>query len=252
LKFVNANTNHPFFLYLAFNAPHGASNLEKESFQAPDKFIALYPPAKDEKGENRRKYMACVTCMDAAIGELLDQLNQLNLERNTLVLFLSDNGGAGISDNKPLRGRKGDTWEGGIRVPFIARWPARIPAGTVTGEFITSLEIVPTLISAAHASRPKGVILDGFDMLPVLSGKTKSSRTEMFWERRQYKAARVENFKWVDMESRTGLFDLSTDISEQHDLSNEKPEVLQRIKSRFTAWKDEMEKAEPRGPFRNY
>jgi arylsulfatase A-like enzyme len=196
--------------------------------------------------------MAMVTIMDAAIGELLDTLQELGLERDTLVISFSDNGGGGISDNKPLRGRKGDTWEGGIRVPFIARWPGKIPAGKVTDAFLTSLELFPTFLSVAKTKSPKGVILDGFNMLPVLEGKTDSSRKEMFWERRQFKAARVGNYKWVDMEKGGGLFDLSTDISEQHDLSSEKPEILNQLKSMFRNWKKEMDAAEPRGPFRNY
>jgi arylsulfatase A-like enzyme len=252
VKFVRENKSKPFFLYVPFNAPHSASNLEKDSYQAPKEFIDLYPEAKDSRAVNRTKYMAMVTCMDAAIGELLDTLRALGLERDTLVIFFSDNGGGGPADNHPLRGRKGDTWEGGIRVPFIARWPGKIPAGKVTDEFLSALELFPTFVSMAKAKSPKNVEMDGFNMLPVLQGKEKSQRSEMFWERRQFKAARVGNYKWVDMEKGGGLFDLSTDISEQHDLSFEKPEILNQLKSRYTSWKNKMDAAEPRGPFKNY
>ena len=252
VKFICENKSKPFFLYVPFNAPHSASNLEKDSYQAPKEFIDMYPEAKDSRAVNRTKYMAMVTSMDAAIGELLDTLRELGLERDTLVIFFSDNGGAGMSDNKPLRGQKGEMWEGGIRVPFIARWPGKIPAGKTTDEFLTSLEIFPTFISVAKAKSPNGVVLDGFNMLPVLAGKETSQRKEMFWERRQFKAARVGNYKWVDMEKGGGLFDLSTDVSEQRDLSSEKPEILNDVKTRFSEWEKEMDAADPRGPFKNY
>jgi hypothetical protein len=108
------------------------------------------------------------------------------------------------------------------------------------------------LCSAAGIRTPKGIKLDGFDMAPVLAGKQKSPRTEMFWQRRGEKAARVGNYKWVESSRGSGLFDLSSDIAEQHDLSEQKPEVLSRVKSHFAAWKENMAKAEPRGPFRNF
>ena len=253
-KFIRNNKQHPFLLYLPFNAPHSASNLEKDSYQVPEKYLREYPAveATDSRAVRRTKYGAMVTCLDAAIGEILEELKKSGLEDNTLVMFLSDNGAGGAGDNKPLRGGKTQMWEGGVRVPFIARWPGKIPPNTVTDEFLTSLELFPTMISAAGTEAPRNVKLDGFDMLPVLQGKAKSERAEMFWERRETRAARVENWKWVQAGGREELFDLSTDVSEKRDLSKELPEVLARMKSRFTNWKSEMDRSEPRGPFRNY
>jgi arylsulfatase A-like enzyme len=250
LAFLKQNTEKPFFLYVPFNAPHNASNLEKDGLQVPEKYLKLYPDLPPKA--NRTKYMAMVSCMDEAIGELLEALKQSGREQNTLVIFHSDNGGAGQGDNKPLKGGKSSMWEGGIRVPFIARWPARIPAGTVTDEFLTALEVFPTLLAATGAPAPKGVKLDGFDMLPVLQGKAKSSRTEMIWERRADHAVRMGNYKWIESAKAKGLYDLTTDIGETKDLSAAKPEVLAKLKARFEAWKKEMEAAEPRGPFRDY
>src|SRR5690606_19437069 len=146
------------------------------------------------------------------------------LERDTLVLFFSDNGGARIADNGPLRGNKAQMFEGGIRVPFLARWPGRLPAGRVTDAFLSSLEVFPTLAAAAGAKPPQGVSLDGFDMLPVLRGEAESKRKEMFWQRRSDRAARVGRYKWVDSKAGKGLFDLQEDPGEQRDLSAEKPE----------------------------
>jgi arylsulfatase A-like enzyme len=190
--------------------------------------------------------------MDAAIGEILSHLRQTGLLENTLVLFFTDNGGSGNGGNAPLRGQKSTMWEGGLRVPFVAAWPGRLPAGRITTEFLTSLEVLPTLLAVAGASAPADVKLDGFDMLPVLRGEKPSPRTEMFWQRRADKAARVGNFKWVESRAGSGLFDLAADLGEQHDLSATQPDVLAHVKGRFGAWRAEMDAAEPRGPFRDY
>ena len=250
VRFIRENRQRPFFLYLPFNAPHVASNLNKDPFQAPQKYLQLYP-GFDPKA-NRTKYMAMVTCLDEAIGEVFDTLKELALEENTLVIFFSDNGGGGPSDNGPLRGQKSQMFEGGIRVPFLARWPGRIPAATVREEMLTSLEILPTVATAAGVPLPRGVVLDGFNMLPVLRGAGKSPRNEMFWENRTDRAAHVGSYKWVDSAKGKGLYDLAQDIGEKTDLSVEKPDVLAQVKARWDAWRKEMDNSAPRGPFRDY
>lgn len=260
LRFMRGSKGKPFFLYLPFNAPHGASAFgpgtkegeEKESVgvQVPDAYAAKYHgKVANEKLE---RYFGAVTCMDEAIGELLKLLVELGQEKNTLVMFQSDNGGSGNGGNAPLKGSKTTMWEGGLRVPFIAWWPGKLPAGKVTDEFLTSLELMPSISAATGAKPPEGVKLDGFDMLPVLRGEMKSPRKEMFWQRRTDKAARFENWKWVEAPKGGGLYDLSTDLGEKHDLSKEKPEIAAKMKSRFEAWRKEMDDSEPRGPFRNY
>jgi arylsulfatase A-like enzyme len=250
LGFLREAGSKPWFLYLAFNAPHGASNFEKEGVQAPAELIAHFRT----KGADERlaKYCAALKSMDDAIGAVLDHIHESGQQDNTLVLFLSDNGGSGNGGNAPLKGSKSTMWEGGLRVPFLARWPGRIPAGRVTGEFLTALELFPMLVDIAGAERPREVVLDGFNALPVLQGKGPSSRQEMFWQRRGDKAARVGSWKWIDSAKGRGLFDLSQDPGEVHDLSTDRPEVLARVKARFTAWRQEMDAAEPRGPFRDY
>lgn len=257
LSFLKTHTgNQPFFLYLPFNAPHSASTLaednggEKPGVQAPKDEVAIYRDlVKDEK---LARYYAAVSCMDRVIGDLLQALDEAGQADNTLVLFLSDNGGSGNGGNAPLRGSKSTMWEGGLRVPFILRWPGHVPAGKVTDEFLTSLEIVPTLLAATGAPAPGGVKLDGFDMLPVLRGEKPSPRREMFWQRRSDKAARVGNWKWLDSGKGKGLYDLETDIGEMHDLSAEEPEILKKMQDAFATWRREMDECEPRGPFRDY
>jgi arylsulfatase A-like enzyme len=193
-----------------------------------------------------------VTYMDEAIGDMLRLLEELGLAQNTLVIFLSDNGGSGSGDNAPLRGGKSQMFEGGLRVPSLVRWPGVIPASRVCDEFLTTLEIFPTLCAAARITPPRDIVLDGFDMTPVLAGRQKSAREEMFWERRDDKAARVGHWKWVDSARGSGLFDLTTDLGEKHDLSKEKPDTLAHMKSQFAAWKKRMAEADPRGPFRDF
>jgi arylsulfatase A-like enzyme len=131
--------------------------------------------------------------MDEAIGEIVATLKQRGEATNTFIIFLSDNGGTGR--NQPLRAGKGSMFEGGLRVPFIAWWPGNLPAGKVTGEFLTALEIFPTLARAAGAKLDPKIKLDGFDMMPVLRGEKPSPRAEMFWERREDRAARVGDWK---------------------------------------------------------
>ena len=272
VRFLKTKRREPFFLYVPFNAPHGASNLDptiRGGAQAPDRFKAVYPKLQEQAGiEQRTRYgktytvpnraarrlefVGSVTAMDAAIGRLLDLLDEYGIADNTIVLFFSDNGGGSSADNAPLRGRKGQMFEGGLRVPCIVRWPGKIPAGTTSDAFLTSLEVVPTLCAATGAAPPKGVVLDGFDMLPVLQGKKRLLRSEMFWQRKLDKGARVDHWKWVESSRGSGLFDLRHDLGERRDLSKEKPEVLKNVQARFTNWKKQMQAAAPRGPFRDF
>jgi arylsulfatase A len=264
----------PFFLYVPFNAPHSSSALDpkiRTSIQAPDEFKKMYPPVAVEYKDVEnylntgnaqvstseakiRDYRAAVTCMDASIGKMLDLLEERKVLDDTIIVFFSDNGGGGGSDNAPLRGGKGKTWEGGVRVPCLIRWTnGNIPAGKVSDEFLTSLELFPSFAAATGADAPKDVILDGFDWWPVLRGEKKSPRKEMFWQRKDYIGARVGKWKWVDMGGKDGgLFDLEEDIGEKNDLSKAEPEILQMVKDRYANWLKEMAAAEPRGPFRDY
>src|SRR5262249_36099828 len=146
-----------------------------------------------------------------------------------------------------LRGAKSTLWEGGLRVPFVARWPGKIPAGSVSDEFLTTLELVPTLAAAARAQLPTGIMLDGYNMLSTLAGEAPSPRTEMCWEFRGQKAARFGSYKWIDAEQAKGLFDLQSDIGEKQDLSSKLPDIAADISARWTTWRKQMVEADPRG-----
>jgi arylsulfatase A-like enzyme len=261
LRFINsAPAGKPWFLYLCFNAPHGASSFsdnkregarrpEGAGVQVPEKWAEPYR----KRGADRlANYMGAVTCMDAAIGELVAQIKARGEEQNTLIIFISDNGGSGNGGNAPLRGQKGTMWEGGLSVPFVARWPGKLPAAKVTDEFLTSLEFFPTFAAISGAKLPAGVKLDGFDLMPTLRGEKPSPRTEMIWKRRSDYAVRMGQWKLAKTGEVTGLFDLAADREEKNDLSKQKPEMLAKLKKRYVQWLAEMDASEPRGPFRDY
>jgi arylsulfatase A-like enzyme len=263
----------PFFLYVPFNAPHNSSALEpaiRSSIQAPEKFKNMYPEVKEEfkhvnyrygglskvvtREARTRDFRASVTCMDKSIGKMLDYLEEKGELDNTIVIFFSDNGGGGGSDNSPLRGGKGQTFEGGIRVPCLVRWPVgNVKAGVVNDEFLSSMELFPSLAAATGSLLPEGLKLDGFDWWSVIRGDDKSQRKEMFWKRRNLIGVRVGKWKWVVMEGKgSGLFNLEKDPGEKKDVSEEFPEVMKLLKDRYANWLAEMEAAEPRGPFRDF
>lgn len=272
VRFVKENKDRPFFLYLPFNAPHGASSLDpkiRSGAQAPEEWRKMYPELFAQEGyqegtrygqpvevSNRAlrktKYLGSVTAMDAAIGEVLDLLDEYQLTENTIVIFFADNGGSGGADNSPLRGGKSRMFEGGVRVCSVVRYPKRIRPGTVNGEFLTSLELFPTLLNLAGVAPPEGVVLDGFDMMPMLAEGKPSPRKEMYWKRRAKEGARVGDWKWVRNESGTYLFDLSKDLSEKNSLVEKMPEKAAEMQGHFENWLKHMDEAEPRGPFKDF
>ena len=254
-QFIERNRDSPFFLYVPFNAPHGPSNVERTGPQAPDEYIQMYG---ELPGSPRVRYMANITCMDAAVGGILNTLQKLDLEGNTLVIVTSDNGPTSVGRATPFRGQKGDMYEGGIRVPFIARWPGWIGEGTTSDEFCSTLDLFPTISALAGARSNPDVILDGYDIWSVLTEMARSPRHEQYWELRGARAARVDNWKWVlesprftiPAEDAVGmLYDLSDDPSEQKDLAVENPEILRMVREKWESWMDEMASSEPRGPF---
>jgi arylsulfatase A-like enzyme len=272
VRFVKENKDRPFFLYLPFNAPHGASSLDpiiRSGAQAPEKWRKMYPELHAQEGTQqgtrygkpatvsnkalrKTEYLGSVTAMDAAIGEVLDLLDEYELADNTIVVFFSDNGGSGGADNTPLRGGKSRVFEGGVRVCSLVRYPGRIAPNTVNDEFVTSMELFPTLLNLVDVEPPDGVVLDGFDMMPVLAEGKPSQRKDMYWKRRGKEAARVGNWKWVRNESGTFLFDLSKDLSETNNLIDEMPGKAAEMQGHFEAWLKAMDEAEPRGPFRDF
>ncbi len=176
VSFVDRHKDGPFFLYLAFNAPHGP-------LQASVTYLKRFESIKDEK---RRTYAAMVSALDDAVGAVMAKLHAAGLDERTLVVFLSDNGGptdVNGSSNAPLRGVKGETREGGIRVPFLLRWPGRLPAGAIYDRPVIQLDLHPTALAAAGAPVPADATPDGVDLLPYLTGSKSGDPHELLYWR---------------------------------------------------------------------
>ena len=232
-----AGSPKPWFLYLAFNAPH-------TPMQARADQLARFASITDER---RRTYAAMVATVDEAVGRMLAALDATGQRERTLIFFISDNGGpmtkrnANASMNSPLRGQKGDVFEGGIRVPFLISWPARIPAGRTYSQPIIALDILPTALAAAGTARdPKLAALDGVDLLPFLTGKTNAApHARLFWrmDGGEAFAVREGNWKWLrTYQNAPQLYDLSTDLGETRDVAASHPEIAARLATAATDW----------------
>lgn len=234
MDFVRNHAKDPFFLYLAYNAPHAP-------MQATEKYLNRFAHIQDSK---RKTYAAMVSAVDDGVGALLDLLSDLDIEENTLVFFLSDNGGPtkdNASDNSPLRGFKGDFFEGGIRVPFALQWKDQLPAGVRYDEPVISLDIFATAASLAQAE-PKNQ-LDGVNLLPFLLGQKEGVPHEaLFW--RNYDANRLAiraaNSKLITQPDQNFIFDLKTDISEKRNLLMEQAELASQLSYRLDQWKKQL------------
>jgi len=173
-EFLEANRDRPFLAYVSHHAIHTSLEARPESLE---KFKSK-PKGKQHKNP---LYAACTYDLDAGVGILLDKLKELGLEENTLVLFTSDNGGTNKSSQEPLRGNKGAYYEGGIRVPTIARWPGKIREGAVCETPVSNVDFYPTFLALAGAKPASGTVLDGESLLPVLRESGKLRRQTLFW-----------------------------------------------------------------------
>jgi len=188
-----------------------------------------------------------VESLDAGVGRIVHTLSKLRLEKNTLLFFTSDNGAyRWIGSNLPCRGQKGDLWEGGHRVPAIAYWPEKIKPGTVTHETVLTMDLFATMAAMSGARLPKGLKLDGVNILPVLlEGKRLPERT-VFWRTKREGAARKGPWKLLmRAKSQTrygfvGLYNLDSDIGEKNNLVEERPQLFSMLKAEFEAWEKEV------------
>ena len=229
----------PFFLYLAFNAPH-------LPLQATEKYLMRFPEITDP---NRRTYAAMVSAIDDAIGLLLTTLKQTGQFDNTLIVFFSDNGGAtdkmaiNYSSNQPLRGSKGDLWEGGIRVPFLMQWPNRLPKGTTYSKPVIQLDILPTALAAAGLDDPPAGKLDGVNLLPFLTGqKSGLPHDALYWRFGDHWAVRRGDWKMVRTFGckKPRLSNLAKDLSESRDWSEQAPEEVGELTRLWTEWNRQL------------
>ena len=232
VAYIEKYKNQPFFIYLAYNAPHGP-------LQATDNYLERFNHITDKK---RRTYAAMVSAMDDGIGQVLNKLDTLNLSDNTIVFFLSDNGGpetTNASNNGPLRGKKGDLFEGGIRVPFAMRWPKQIKQGLKFHKPVSSLDIFSTVIAQIPKDLKIKNKLDGVDLLPfVKRDKLEAPHDMLFW--RKYDAQEMalvfgDGLKWLNSNKKDFLYDLNIDIGEQNNITL-KSDELKKINSYYNKW----------------
>jgi arylsulfatase A-like enzyme len=236
VSFIGRNEKNPFFLYLAYNAVHAPN-------QAPQKYLDRTQHI--EYGA-RSVYAAQTIAMDGGIGRILKTLEDKRLRENTLVFFLSDNGGrADLADNRPLRGHKGILYEGGVRVPFLLSWPGRLKGGSDYRQAVCALDIFPTAVAAAGGSLAGGKPLDGVDLTPFLTGAQKQAPHETLYWREiggQGYALRQGRHKLVKRAAadRIELFDLETDPNERRDLAAQKPDVVAELKRLYERWNAQL------------
>jgi len=246
VDWLDKNKDKPWLLYFPFNAQHAP-------LQAPQKYLDRSADVSDEK---RRLFSAMMSAMDDAVGRVLKKVRELGQEENTLVVFLSDNGGptqSTTSRNGPLRGFKSTTFEGGVRVPFCMQWKGKIPAGSTYDKPIIQLDILPTALAAAGVKVDPAWKLDGVDLAPYVTGKQKGTPHETFyWRFGNQWAVRHGDWKLVVANGGSGkpeLYNLAKDLGEQLDLAADQPQKLAELQKLYDAWN--AEQAAPLSPKEN-
>ena len=238
IEFINQKSDKPFFLYLSFTAPHGP-------MQGTEEDIARFSHIENKK---RRTYAAMVWAMDRAIGKVIERLETNGDAENTLIWFLSDNGGAtgNASSNLPLAGHKGIKFEGGIRVPFVLSWKKQFPAATTFAPMVSALDILPTCVAAAGGNvdeladgqRPT----DGINLLPFLKGTQAGvPHQKLYWHKLWFSAMRDGPWKLIFVQDYGyALYNLDNDPSERINLSNKDPNRVSSMTDDLNRWKKEL------------
>lgn len=239
VAYIDRHKSQPFFLYLTFNAVHTPMEATSD-YEAP--FAQISNP-------KRRTYAGMLAAMDKAIGRVVAKLEQEKIDENTLIFFISDNGGPPVnaSDNGQLRGHKAQTWEGGVRVPFFVSWKKQLPADKTYDQPAIQLDIAPTVLAAAGIEAPSDAKFDGVNLLPYLKGdKTTAPHDKLYWRFGQQRAIRAGDWKLVQAVGIEDwqLFNLAKDVSESTDLSTQHPEKRQELELAWNEWNKTLE--EPR------
>lgn len=211
VKYIEENKDQPFFMYLAYNAVH-------TPMQAKEEHLEKY------KNHPRQKLAAMTWSLDENVGKLQNKLKELGIEDNTLIYFLSDNGGAANNNSSggPLKGWKGNKFEGGHRVPFIMSWPTQIKGNQTFTGLTSSLDIFTTSLAAANITKDENLLLDGVNLLPYVKGEKQGNpHDKLFWRKLEEAAARVGDYKMVRLENYGAtLYNLKDDLGENHNLND--------------------------------
>ena len=232
-RFIDSHAGEPFFLFVSYNAPH-------TPLQAPEERIRRFASIPDKR---RRTYAAMVSVLDDGVGMILEKLDELALRKDTLVFFLSDNGGpeqANASRNDPLRGQKGDVFEGGIRVPFLASWPGTLPAAATYRSPVNSVDASCTALAVAGVDLD-AMAHDGVNLVPYLTGENATEPHEaLFWrmengESWAVRSGSLKLLKTADADV-AQLYDLAVDVGETKNLADSRREDAARLKTLYDQW----------------
>ncbi|MEX0321764.1 MAG: sulfatase-like hydrolase/transferase [Puniceicoccaceae bacterium] len=238
VEFLEMNWKNPFFLFLSYNAPH-------TPLQATEKYLKRFDSIDDKR---RKTYAAMVSAVDDGVGRVLDKLDELELAENTLVFFLSDNGGPttkNASLNTPLRGGKSDVWEGGHRVPFALRWSGELPSGVTYENPVTSLDILATIAGLSGAAIAEDRPLDGVNLVPFLKKEAKGIPHKVLylrkWDQKRY-SIRRGRYKLVipGADAKPQLFNLSKDIAEKNNILFSNKEIATELEKLLRKWESEL------------
>ena len=227
LSFV-ARAKQPFLLSLHYTAPHWPWESRDDEAEA-----GRIESISHVDGGSVATYLKMVRHMDEGIGALLERLPE-----NTLVVFTSDNGGERFSDTWPLVGKKMDLLEGGIRVPYIVRWPGRVPAGTTTAQLAMTMDWVPTFLEAAGVAAHPDYPLDGASLLATIRKPEEVFERELFWRMkfREQRAVRAGRWKWLSIEGNEFLYDLVADSRERANMRYREPAIFSRLREAYASW----------------
>jgi arylsulfatase A-like enzyme len=231
IAFMERNRRDPFFLYLAYNAPHSP-------FQAPDENVKRFEGM--DLDEKTKVVYAMVENIDTNFGRLLGAIDRLKLTEDTIVIFMTDNGPAGERYNANLRGRKATVFEGGVRVPFFLRWPARFKAPKKIDTLAGHIDLYPTLLELCGVTALQGKPIDGRSIVPVLEGKTENWPDRMFFTHSDRElsapfpgAVRTQRYNLVNG---TDLYEVGSDATEEKNIAAEHPDVVKRLQAAYDAW----------------
>ena len=235
-EYVSKNKDTNFFLYLSYNAPH-------VPFQAPDAYYDQFSHIKDE---NQRVYLAMIKALDDAIGDFMHHLESLNLLENTIVYFISDNGGASYTKattNAPLSGGKITMFEGGVNVPFMMQWKGTITPGTKFPDPVSAMDIFTTSVVASKIKLTHTSKLDGVDLMPYIQRKKEGVPHEkLYWRANHIQAIRYKNWKLIlsTRDNWLRLYNLDSDKSEQINLGQLNPAERNALLNYFEEWNSEL------------
>lgn len=238
VRFIEQHAAESFFLDVSYNAAHWP-------FQPPDhpskaKRVAYQGPM-DDPAPTRKDYASMLERADAGVGQILQMLAKLRLERNTLVIFTNDNGGEWLSRNTPLSNRKGTLWEGGIRVPAIFRWPGRLPAGKTTAQAGIIMDVTMSILAATNTPVPPEARLEGMSLLPILAGQAPPVERTLFWRTNTQKAVRRGDWKLLVQGEASYLFNLRADVGEHNDLARDHVDLIRTLRPLIASWEADVD-----------